>query len=57
MDLKKLCFDLAGKCGTSGDEKEAALFAKSELEKYMDAEIDVLGNVKGTFGKGKPIFF
>lgn len=53
MDLKKLCFDLAGKCGTSGDEKEAALFAKSELEKYMDAEIDVLGNVKGTFGKGK----
>ncbi|MBR6568356.1 MAG: M20/M25/M40 family metallo-hydrolase [Clostridia bacterium] len=51
--MKKLCFDLAGKCGTSGDEKEAALFAKSELEKYMDAEIDVLGNVKGTFGKGK----
>ncbi len=53
MDLKKLCFDLAEKCGTSGDEAEAALFAKSELERYMDAEIDTLGNVKGTFGNGK----
>ncbi len=53
MDIKKLCFDLAGKVGTSGDEIEAALFAKSELEKYMDAEIDVLGNVAGHFGKGK----
>ncbi len=53
MDLKRLCFDLAKKSGTSGDEKEAALFAKSELEKYMDAEIDILGNVKGTYGNGK----
>ncbi len=53
MDLKKLCFDLARKVGTSGDEKEVAFFVKSELEKYMDAEIDVLGNVIGTYGSGK----
>ncbi len=53
MDLKKLCFDLASKVGTSGDEREAALFAKAELEKYMDAVIDTLGNVVGTFGGGK----
>ncbi len=53
MDLKKLCFDLAEKNGTSGDETAAALFAKSELEKYMNAETDVLGNVIGRFGNGK----
>ncbi len=53
MDLKKLCFDLAAKVGTSGDEREAALFAKAELEKYMDVKIDTLGNVVGTFGNGK----
>ncbi|MBQ7118357.1 MAG: M20/M25/M40 family metallo-hydrolase [Clostridia bacterium] len=53
MDLKKLCFDLASAVGTSGDEREAALFAKAELEKYMDTEIDTLGNVVGTFGGGK----
>ncbi len=53
MDIKKLCFDLAEKVGTSGDEREAALFAKAELEKYMDAEIDALGNVVGRCGSGK----
>ncbi|MBR5438063.1 MAG: M20/M25/M40 family metallo-hydrolase [Clostridia bacterium] len=53
MDLKKLCFDLAGMTGTSGDEREAAVFAKSELEKYMNVNIDTLGNVVGTFGDGK----
>ncbi len=53
MDIKKLCFDLAGKVGTSGDEREAALFAKTELEKYMNARIDTLGNVTGTYGDGK----
>ena len=53
MNLKKLCFDLAAEAGTSGDEKEAAVLAKSELEKYMTAEIDTLGNVIGTFGTGK----
>ncbi len=53
MDLKKLCFDLASKVGTSGDEKEVALFAKTKLEKYMDVKIDTLGNVVGTCGNGK----
>lgn len=53
MDLKKLCFDLASKAGTSGDEQEASLFVKAELEKYMDVRTDCLGNVTGTFGKGK----
>lgn len=53
MDLKKLCFDLASEVGTSGDEGKAALFAKAELEKYMNAEIDCLGNVVGTTGEGK----
>ncbi len=53
MDLKKLCFDLAEKAGTSGDELEASLYAKSELEKYMDTKIDTLGNVVGSYGSGK----
>ncbi len=53
MDIKKLCFDLAEKVGTSGDENEAALFAKAELENYMNAKIDVLGNVIGNFAGGK----
>ncbi len=53
MELKKLCFALASQVGTSGDEKEASLFAKSELDKYMNAEIDTLGNVLGSFGNGK----
>ena len=53
MDLKQLCFELASKVGTSGDEREAALYAKSELEKYMDVKIDTLGNVVGSFGNGK----
>ncbi len=53
MNLKKMCFDLADKTGTSGDEKEAALFAKAELEKYMNVKIDTLGNVVGTSGNGK----
>ena len=54
MDIKKICFDLASKAGTSGDEREAALFAKSELEKYMDVKIDTLGNVVGPCGNGAP---
>lgn len=53
MDIKKLCFSLADAVGTSGDEREAALSAKTELEKYMNAEIDTLGNVIGTYGNGK----
>jgi hypothetical protein len=51
--LKQLCFELASKVGTSGDEREAALYAKAELEKYMDVKIDTLGNVVGSFGNGK----
>lgn len=53
MDIKKLCFDLADKVGTSGDESAAAAFALNELNKYMDAKIDTLGNVIGTMGNGK----
>lgn len=52
MDLKKLCFDLASRVGTSGDERDAALFAKNMLDKYMDSEIDTLGNVVGTYRNG-----
>lgn len=53
MDLKKLCFELADKVGTSGDEKEAAAFAQEKLNKFMQTDIDILGSVTGTFGNGK----
>ena len=53
MDIKELCFSLSRKNGTSGDEKDACLLAKELLSEYMDAEIDTLGNVVGTAGKGK----
>ena len=52
MDIKKLCFALSEKNGTSGDEKVVCDFAKELLNEYMKTEIDVLGNVVGTFGDG-----
>ena len=52
MDIKKLCFALSEKNGTSGDEKAVCDFAKELLNEYMKTEIDVLGNVVGTFGDG-----
>ncbi len=54
MNLKQLCFSLADKVGTSGDEREAALFAKELLSEYMPASISRLGSVQGTTGEGKP---
>lgn len=53
MDIKELCFALSEKNGTSGDERDACAFAKELLSEYMDTDIDVLGNVVGTFGDGK----
>ena len=53
MDIKELCFNLSSKNGTSGDEGDACTYAKELLAKYMDTEIDVLGNVVGTIGNGK----
>ncbi len=53
MEVKELCFALADQNGTSGDETEAAKFAAEKLSEFMDAKIDVLGNVTGTFGNGK----
>lgn len=53
MDIKKLCFDLADKVGTSGLEHDAALVAGEYLKKYMDVKTDMLGNVIGTTGQGK----
>ena len=41
---------LAGANGTSGNENEAALLAKSMLEEYMPAHIDTLGSVCGDTG-------
>ncbi len=52
MDIKELCFSLSSKNGTSGDELNASLYAKELLSKYMNAEIDTLGNVVGTMGDG-----
>lgn len=53
MDLKKLCFDLAAKQGTSGAEYCAADFSASLLSEYMSVKTDCLGNVIGTSGNGK----
>lgn len=54
MDAKKLCFSLAEKNGTSGDEREVCEYAKELLSEYMTAKIDVLGNVVGTLGDRGP---
>ncbi len=53
MDLKKVCFDIAGMPGTSGAEECAADFCASLLSKYMSVKTDCLGNVVGTAGNGK----
>ena len=49
-DLKSVVLALAGANGTSGNENEAALLAKSMLEEYMPAHIDALGSVGGDTG-------
>ena len=49
-DLKSVVLALAGANGTSGNENEAALLAKSMLEEYMPAHIDTLGSVCGDTG-------
>lgn len=54
MNIKELCFSLSSKNGTSGDEAEVCKFAKELLSEYMDAEIDTLGNVVGTWGDKGP---
>lgn len=41
--LESLCYVN----GTSGDEKEAALFASEKLSEFMDVSVDKLGNVIG----------
>ena len=51
-DLKSVVLALAGANGTSGNENEAALLAKSMLEEYMPAHIDTLGSVCGDTGGG-----
>lgn len=53
MDLKKLCFDLSEKQGTSGAEVFAADFAAELLSKYMPTKKDNLGNVIGSTKEGK----
>ncbi len=53
MNLKELCFDLAAQNGTSGDEKAAARVAADYLSKYMNTEIDRLGNVIGRTKEGR----
>lgn len=52
MDIKELCFSLSSRNGTSGDETNAAAYAKELLSEYMKADIDVLGNVVGSMGDG-----
>lgn len=52
MDIKTLCFSLAGANGTSGDEYEACAVAKKALEEYMTVETDRLGSLVGTIGDG-----
>ena len=52
MNIKDLCFSLSAHSGTSGDETNAALYAKELLSEYMTAQIDTLGNVVGTMGQG-----
>ena len=52
MNIKELCLSLCEKSGTSGDEANAALYAKELLSEYINAHIDTLGNVVGTIGKG-----
>lgn len=52
MDIKKLCFDLADKVGTSGCENDAAAAVSEYLREYTDVRTDALGNVIGTTKKG-----
>ncbi len=47
MDIKELCFSLASKTGTSGDETCAAAYVKELLNEYMPVSIDTLGSVVG----------
>lgn len=54
MDLKHLCFSLADKNGTSGDEGSAANYAAEFLREYMPVKIDRMGNVIGHL-EGKKI--
>lgn len=53
MNLKKLCFDLSKKQGTSGAEDSAADFCATLLSEYMSVSKDCLGNVIGSSPKGK----
>lgn len=53
MDLKKLCFDIASKQGTSGAESFAADFSATLLSEYLPVKKDKLGNVIGTTDNGK----
>lgn len=53
MDLKQLCFSLAERCGTSGDEDKASSYAAELLRKYMSVSVDRLGNVIGRIKGGK----
>lgn len=53
VTTKELCFVLAGKNGTSGDETEACQAAKEILSEYMTVKSDMLGNVIGICGNGK----
>ncbi|MDD6146358.1 MAG: M20/M25/M40 family metallo-hydrolase [Oscillospiraceae bacterium] len=50
MDIKQVCFDLAKRDGTPGDEGDIARYASSLLEKYMPCRCNALGSVIGTFG-------
>ena len=54
-EIKSLLKTLCSLNGTSGNEKDAALWAVNELNKYMPASIDKMGNVVGSTGEGKSI--
>lgn len=54
-EIKELLKSLCKLNGTSGNEGCAADFAKAELEKYMPASVDRLGNVTGSSGEGRSI--
>ncbi len=47
MDIRELCFSLAEKAGTSGDETSAAAYAKELLSEYMPVTVNTLGSVVG----------
>ncbi|HBL41691.1 MAG TPA: hypothetical protein DDY98_09155 [Ruminococcaceae bacterium] len=50
MNLYDVLKKLTDCNGTSGNETDAAVVAKRELEKYMPCEIDCMGNVVGSTG-------